>query len=155
MGCIYTCEHECLCMCVSNREIERGGVLVSAQTTRRKPKGLILKHTHTHTHVALAWGISVSLTCCVPSSITRMLSCPGQPHFACAVGISACLTEGYDTPYTDFTFGCSEIRHFRDLSNKVLDFTIFLFLVPEYYHSQSLIGVLSARILVQTHHEEP
>ena len=138
MGCIYTCEHECLCMCVSKREIERGGVLVSAQTTRRKPKGLILKHTHTH--VALAWGISVSLTCCVPSSITRMLSCPGQPHFACAVGISACLTEGYDTPYTDFTFGCSEIRHFRDLSNKVLDFTIFLFLVPEYYHSQSLIG---------------
>ena len=47
MGCIYTCEHECLCMCVSKREIERGGVLVSAQTTRRKPKGLILKHTHT------------------------------------------------------------------------------------------------------------
>ena len=151
------------CACVCQKEKLREEVSwLSVQTTRRKPKGLILKHTHTHTHththgthVALAWCISVSLQCCVPSSITRMLSCPGQPHFACAVGISACLTKGYDTLYMDFTFRCSEIRHFRDLSNKILDFTIFLFLVPEYHHSQSLIEVLPARILVQTCHEEP
>ena len=51
MGCIYMCEHECLCMCVCQEERLREGVSwLSAQTTRRKSKGLILKHTYTHTH---------------------------------------------------------------------------------------------------------
>ena len=53
------------CACVCQKEKLREEVSwLSVQTTRRKPKGLILKHTHTHTHTH-----------------TRYTRCPGLVHF--------------------------------------------------------------------------